>query len=563
MGKSNFKERIMIMKKVLSLVLALLMLASLTVSAGAAKIISSNGSSSNSTNSNDPVSLTDLFNYYNSFYNSNSSDKFFPGVSGSNGVYTSWYGTCPECKGFAFFFVYAGDIRWTCLESKCGKTGTISAPGHDDDDDECTVSCPYCGKSSGVRHIDRCFNSETGKMEDKYLCVYCGKVFTKTTSVLPDYDLDDITCSNINCRRSAEFQYFFNKNGYLYARFECSKGHVTDKLIADYDYDEYFYTIRVITTRGGDYTVKGGEKAAWGETKTIVFEPDKGYVLTDVYVNGESVNFSDDQIKVEVRGNTVIRAYFTKVSELRSYTVTSTSTGGGKITATLNSKAVDPAKITAKYTDTITYRFTPASSNYSVDSVKVNGKSVGKVSTYTVSRLTSDTKIEVTFKWVCPYDDVDSSSKYYKAIEYVTEAGILTGTKTSTLKPQYNFNGSRAVSIKTFACALAEMADVKGILSNNTDRADWAVKYGLIGKKEDTSVVCDVQRACDMVKVYLEVLEDKNDISFVDVDPDDTAKETAIAIGMVTSSTYKKNRNLNKNDLAAVLYLISNLEYED
>lgn len=553
------------MKKVLSLVLAVLMLASLTLSAGAAKIITSNGSTSTSTSSDDPVSLTDLFDYYKNFYYSGSNDKYYPycpGVGGNHNLYTSWYDTCPECKGFALFFVYDGDIRWVCLESKCGKTGTITAPSHDDDDD-CDIACPTCGKYSGVRFVDHCFNSSTGKMEDKYLCVYCGKVFTKTTSVLPDYDLDDITCSNTSCRRDAEFQYFFYKNGYLYARFECSRGHVTDKRISDYDYDDYFYSIKVITSRGGDYTVKGSEKATYGETKTVVFEPDKGYVLTDVYVNGESVNFSDNQIRVEIKGNTVIRAYFTRVNELKSYTVTSASTSGGKITAVLNSKSVDPYKITAKYTDTITYRFTPASSNYSVENVKINGKSVGKVSYYTVSRLTSDTKIEVTFKWNCPYNDVNSSSKYYDAIEYVTEAGILTGTKTSTLKPQFNFNGSRAVSVKTFACALAEMADVKGVLSNNTDRTDWAVKYGLIGKKEDTSAVCDVQRACDMVKVYLELLEDKNDISFVDVDPDDTAKETAIAIGMITSSTYKKNRNLNKNDLAAVLYLISNLEYDD
>ena len=551
------------MKKVLSLVLAVLMLASLSISAGAAKIITSNGSTSTSTSSDTPVSLSDLFEYYKNFYYSGANDKYYPGIKGNyDNLYTSWYDTCPECKGFALFFIYDGDIRWVCLESKCGKTGTITAPDNDDDDDD-DISCPTCGKYSGVRFVDRCFNSSTGKMEDKYLCIYCGKVFTKTTSILPDYNLDDITCSNTSCRRDAEFQYFFYKNGYLYARFECSKGHVTDKRISDYDYDDYLYTIKVITSRGGDYTVKGSEKATWGETKTIVFEPDNGYVLTDVYVNGENVKFSDNQIKVEIKGNTVIRAYFTRITELKSYTVTSASTSGGKITAVLNSKSVDPSKITAKYTDTITYRFTPSSSNYSVENVKVNGKSVGKVSYYTVSRLTSDTKIEVTFKWNCPYNDVDSSSKYYDAIEYVTEAGILTGTKTSTLKPQFNFNGSRAVSVKTFACALAEMADVKGVLSNNTDRADWAVKYGLIGKKEDTSVICDVQRACEMVKDYLEVLEDKNDISFIDVDPDDTAKETAIAIGMVTSSTYKKNRNLNKNDLAAVLYLISNLEYDD
>lgn len=107
------------------------------------------------------------------------------------------------------------------------------------------------------------------------------------------------------------------------------------------------------------------------------------------------------------------------------------------------------------------------------------------------------------------------------------------------------------------------MADVNNKLSNNTQRVDWAEKYGLIDEDEDTSVICGVKRACDMVDVYLEVLEDKNDVSFDDFDRDDTAKENCISIGMVTSSVYKKNRNLTKNDLASVLYLIANLEYDD
>ena len=107
------------------------------------------------------------------------------------------------------------------------------------------------------------------------------------------------------------------------------------------------------------------------------------------------------------------------------------------------------------------------------------------------------------------------------------------------------------------------MADVNDKLSNNTQRLNWAEKYGLVDEDEDVSVVCNVKRACDMVDEYLEVLEDLNDIEFDDFDRDDSAKENCIAIDMVTASVYKKNRNLTKNDLAAVLYLIANLEYDD
>ncbi len=539
------------MKKFLSLVLAILMIASVAVTVGA----SSTGN---------PVGIEDIFDYYKKFYSSNSLSSNSCYDYDDDDIYSTWYGSCPKCKGYAFFFVYDGAIRYVCLESGCGKTGTLDYKYNETETS--SVKCPTCKKTSGVYHIDRVYDSETGKFTDTYFCVYCRESFKDTaSSVYPKETPDDIECGKSGCKKDAEFQYYTYTDGVLCAYFRCDNGHYTKKVMSGERYYDYFYSIKVITSKGGDYYVKGGEKAAYGEKKTITFEADKGYILTEVYVNGEKVDFTDDQIKVTVKSNTVVRAYFTKISSLKEYKITASATNGGKITATVNGKSVsDVSKIKAKYSDKVVYRFVPSSSNYSVSSVKVNGKSVGKVATYTVNGITADTKIEVTFKWNCPYDDVKSTDKYYAAIEYVTEAGILQGSKSgTTLKPKYNFNGSRAVTVKTFACALAEMADVNNKLSNNTQRVDWAEKYGLIDEDEDTSVICGVKRACDMVDVYLEVLEDKNDVSFDDFDRDDTAKENCISIGMVTSSVYKKNRNLTKNDLASVLYLIANLEYDD
>ncbi len=548
-------ERMIVMKKFMSLMLAVLMVLSVAVTVGAA-------STSEQSGIGNPVGIGDLLDYYKKFY----SGSNLPSSSwcDDDDIYSTWYGSCPKCKGFAFFFVYDGAIRYVCLESDCGKTGTLDSKFNEDTSKK--VYCPTCKKSSGVYHVDHVYDSETGKFVDTYFCVYCRETFkNSSSSVYPDKTPDDITCGRDTCTKKATFQYYAYADGVLYAYFKCSDGHYTKKIVSGYDYDDYFYSIKVITSKGGDYYVKGGEKAAYGEKKTITFEADRGYVLTDVYVNGEKVSFDDDEIKITVKSNTVVRAYFTKIASMKEYKITATSTNGGKITATLNGKSVtNPAKVTAKYNDKVVYRFTPASKNYTISSVKVNGKSVGTSSTYTVNGITSDTKIEVTFKWNCPYDDVKSTDKYYAAIEYVTEAGILRGSNTSnTLKPKYNFNGTRAVSVKTFACALAEMADVNDKLSNNTQRLNWAEKYGLVDEDEDVSVVCNVKRACAMVDEYLEVLEDLNDIEFDDFDRDDSAKENCIAIDMVTSSVYKKNRNLTKNDLAAVLYLIANLEYDD
>lgn len=543
------------MKKFLALFLAVIMVVGATVSVSAAS-------------GSDPVGLKDLLSYYSNYY---SSSKYYPTTGNAfkdwdgDTIYTTWYGSCPKCDGFAFFFVYDGEIRWSCLESSCGKNGVLDSDFEEDTTSK--VYCPNCKKASGVYHVDQALDSDTNSIVNTYFCVYCRNLFKGTSSapIYPDKTPSDITCGKVNCYKNAEFDYYAYEDGTLYAYYECASGHVTKKAVyADYDYDysDYLYTIRVTTGVGGDYEILGSSKAAYGEKKTIYFEPDYGYTLTDVYVNGNSVDFSDDKITITVKSNTVIRAYFTKTATMKTYKATATASNGGKITATLNGKSVSADSIDAKYTDKIVYRFTPASSNYSVASVKVNGKSVGASNTYTLKNIDSATKIEVTFKWNCPYDDVTSTSKYYAAIEYATEAGILQGSNTSdTLKKVYNFNGSKTVTVKTFACALAEMADVNDKLANNTQRLSWAEKYELVGEEEDTGVVITVKRACEMVDQFLEVLEDKNDISFKGFDRDDTAKENCISIDMVTSSVYKNNRNLTKNDLAAVLYLIANLDY--
>lgn len=543
------------MKKFLSLLLACIMIIGATVTVGAAA------------NTGDPVGLDDLLGYYKGFFYGSSINNFPSHYYDDDDIVTKWYGSCPKCNGFAFFFVYDGSIRWSCLEKGCGKSGTLDA-NFEDEDTSSKIYCPTCRKSSGVYHIDHVLDSDTGKFRDTYFCTYCRAVFSQTTTdpVYPDGEPEDITCSRTNCTKDASFQYYAYSDGILYAYFKCSSGHYTKKAITGYefDYDKYLYSIKVLTGVGGEYYVVGSEKAAYGEKKTIYFEADNGYVLTNVYVNGEEVEFNDNKITLTIKNNTVVRAYFTKISSLKNYTATVTTTNGGKVTATLNGKSVSADKINVKYADKVVYRFVPASENYSIESVKVNGKNVGKNTTYTLKNVSANTKIEVTFKWNCPYDDVTSSSKYYSAIEYATEAGILSGSNTSdTLKKEYNFNGTRTVSVKTFACALAEMSDVNNKLNNNTDRVNWAEKYELIGEAEDTSVVCTVQRACELVDKYLEVLEDKNDISFYDFDRKESPKTNCINIDMITSSVYKKNRNLTKNDLAAVLYLIANLDYAE
>ena len=349
-----------------------------------------------------------------------------------------------------------------------------------------------------------------------------------------------------------------------YYRWECdncgNSGYISVSDWNNYwnNHNHYYdYDIRVICTRGGDYTIDGSSSADYGDTRTIKFTPDYGYVLSEVTVNGESYGCRTT-LTLTVKSDITVRAYFVRESSLKNVTFTSTSTGNGSVKAFKNNTLVSSEKFTAKYSDDVTFKFIPGGKRYSVSDVRIDGKSVGAVSSYTFENgLTKDHKVDVTFKWNCPYSDV--KSRYMNAVEYVTEAGIMGYFNRYINKNA--FCGTKLVSVKGFTAALAEMADSGDKLNSVADRIKWAEKNGILDPEDDYTVACDVQTACGIVARYLEVLEDRGNISFDDFDRYDTAKENAISIGMVSATTYKNNRNLTRYDLASVCYLISNLDY--
>ena len=388
--------------------------------------------------------------------------------------------------------------------------------------------------------------------------------YLKHTAALPEIDTkpsSKIECPRHGCSRYAFFEDYIAYNGVLYARYICAANHVSDKKISSniyWDYDEY--TVRVTCTRGGYAEVLGGSTAHYGEKKTVSFTPSKGYVLTDVVVNGESVPvYADNTIEITVKKNTVIRAYFEKVSNLKTYDITTSVTGSGKITAQKNEATVSADKVSANYTDIVAYHFVPASKNYSVAKVTVNGKSVGNPSYYTVQKIDGNMNIAVTFQWNNPFCDLRAG--YEKAVEYVTESGIMSASAKE--KGKVYFSGGTKITNKDFAAALAEMSDTAGKLDTVSERIDWAEKYGVIDETITLNETCTIQSACAMVRYYLEALELINDISFVDLKYKDTIEETAIKIDLVTAKTYEKDRDMNRYDLAAVCYLLAGLAYTD
>ena len=584
------------MKKILSLVLVVVMVLSLAVSSSAITIIGSDKYTG------DTSTLKDLIYYLYLYGDKYDEDVDYGNVSGydwwygacrkcgsdafyyrSNGltfwkclddecgkhgstasyIDSWWAGTCGSCDGTAFYYVDGTVIYWRCVEDGCGKKGSFDfEDGTTDPDAKPATKCGYCGNKF-LTFVGAYIKDS--KVYNEYYCKNCGRTTVKLTSG-DDLDLEIGTsakatyCSDKDCTKIAYYDHYVIGSDAIWLVYKCDAGHETKRVVSDYSWIGSGstigeYRVSVVSNYGGTYTVSGGKWADYNELKTVYITPLAGYAIEDVEVNGQSVG-ALSKLTLRVRSNTVIRVTFQKVQETAErFTITTTSTGNGTVKAVKNGTTVAADKVGVGYKDKVTYIFTPGE-DYEISSVKVDGKSVGKVSRYTFQKVDEDHKLEVTFKWKSPYKDV--SSNYAAAVEYVTKAGIMTyyGNKTS-------FSGTVKVTVQDFALALAEMVDTADALDNDVDRLKWAMKYELVGAKEDIDKTCTVQRACEMVDKYLEILEGINKIDFTLFNAKASAKDNAIAIKMVTAKIYDKNRDLNRYDLASVCRLIANLKYAD
>ena len=125
---------------------------------------------------------------------------------------------------------------------------------------------------------------------------------TPSTPWIDYSDLSDkIICSTKGCMKIASLTDLYVKNGVLYAEYKCTDGHVNVFAVgSDYSpYNPYYpsdkrvYSITVINTYGADYDIKGGSTAKYGEEKTVVFYAPTGYTLVEVTVNGYDVTIQN------------------------------------------------------------------------------------------------------------------------------------------------------------------------------------------------------------------------------------------------------------------------------
>jgi hypothetical protein len=190
------------------------------------------------------------------------------------------------------------------------------------------------------------------------------------------------------------------------------------------------YGITASASPGGSISPSGLISVTHGSGQSYAITAHTGYRISNVYIDGTSVGAVSSYIFSNVTTNHAINATFERLA----YSITATASTGG---------SVNPNGLTTVYYgDSRNYVIT-ASSGYMIDTARIDGVSVGAVTTYTFSNVKGNHTISATFK-PSGHVDIGSTSLYDN-----------NGTSLSgrTIKSGYG----------VFAKVIASYGDVNGV----------------------------------------------------------------------------------------------------
>ena len=157
----------------------------------------------------------------------------------------------------------------------------------------------------------------------------------------------------------------------------------------------------------------------------------------------------------------------------------------GKILKVGKNGTVEPKLTLSHIGKSVTFTFKP-DKGYHVKDVKVDGKSVGAVTTYTVDKLTVSTRIEVEFtNGVLPFTDVREADWFYDDVVYAYENGLFSGTSDTTFSPNASMTRAMLVTVlyrlegQPAVSGRSGFSDVK-LNSYYEDAVTWAADNGIV-----------------------------------------------------------------------------------
>ncbi len=147
-------------------------------------------------------------------------------------------------------------------------------------------------------------------------------------------------------------------------------------------------SVSVIVGEGGSANYGGNVEVDYGGSLTVNYSPNTGYQVDTVTVDGVAVSANGSYTFTNITSNHTITITF-KQSVASTHTVSVVTGEGGVSNYSGNISVSEGGSLTLTFT---------ADQGYEIDTLTIDGNSITAVSSYTLSNITANHTVEVTFK---------------------------------------------------------------------------------------------------------------------------------------------------------------------
>ena len=210
------------------------------------------------------------------------------------------------------------------------------------------------------------------------------------------------------------------------------------------------------------------------------------------------------------------------------YTIKATAGTGGSISPSGN--------VSVRAGRDQTFTITP-DKGYAVSNVKIDGRSIGAVKSYTFENVRRNHTIEVSFARANEFIDVPAGSYFYEAVMWAVENGVTTGASASRFDPNGICTRAQAVTFLWRAAGspaprsrTMPFTDVP-VGSYYYDAVLWAVENGITEGTSDTTFSPDA--TCSRAQIVTFLWRSEKSPASGTVAPFADVKSTAYYAGAV------------------------------
>ena len=213
-----------------------------------------------------------------------------------------------------------------------------------------------------------------------------------------------------------------------------------ENIVANHTIDVQFaqasYKVTATALENGKITPEGDSTYKYGESPVYTIEPEEGFAIADVLVDGSSVGPVSSYTFSNIREDHTIEASFEQIT----YNIVASAGAHGTI--------APAGTVVVNYNSDTTFTITP-DEGYQIATLKIDGKEVDTTSTYIFEKVTANHTISVTFTAIT-----------YEIVATAGEGGKISPEGTVVVKHGAN---------QSFAITPDKGYSVKGIKVDDAD----------------------------------------------------------------------------------------------